>query len=408
MLGRTTGLFKSRLAKAAAAIVLIAAAGVAFSAQGRTGGSGVLKVRLGGDQAATRIVLELDAAASGKLVSDGAADARTVVVAFPRVDVASDVEGRGEGLVKRWSLEEAAGGARLKLDLTREVKVERRFLLPPAEGVTVYRYVVDLKAKKPPAPGTAAAAAAPKITTVRVEAPKRAAKPVIVIDAGHGGKDPGAIGRDKKITESDVTLAAAKALKARLEKGGRYRVVLTREDDVYVPLQNRVQVARRADADLFISLHADAGGEPSLRGASAYTLSDKGSERVAQRVLKREAFLNVELPATDRSVNRILLDLTQRSTRNRSAAFAELLLDRVGARTTLLRRSHRDAGFVVLLAPDVPAVLLEMGFMTNPDDARLLTDATRRARVMDAAGDAIDAWFDGAPPAPGGVRVAAR
>jgi N-acetylmuramoyl-L-alanine amidase len=391
MLGRATGLLKSRFVRGAVALAAVAIATVAFSTQGQAG-SGVLKVRLGGDQGATRVVLELDQAAAGKLISDGADGSRKVVVAFPRMDVAGDVEGRGEGLVQSWSLDEAAGGARLRLNLSRDAKVERRFLLPPAEGVAVYRYVVDLKAK---APVAAAAKGPARITTVRVEAPRRASKPVIVIDAGHGGKDPGASGSSKTRRESAVTLAAAKALKTRLEKTGRFKVVLTRDADVFVPLQTRVQIARRADADLFISLHADAGDDPTLRGASVYTLSEKGSERVAQRVMRREGFIDVNLPASDRSVNQILLDLTQRSTRNRSAAFAELLLDRIGEHTTLLRRSHRDAGFVVLLAPDVPAVLLEMGFMTNLDDERLLADPARRARLMDGAAEAVVAWFDG-------------
>jgi N-acetylmuramoyl-L-alanine amidase len=397
MLGRATSLFGSRLAKGLAAVVLVAGASAAFSAQGQAG-SGVLRVRLGGDQANTRVVLELDKAAAGRLIEDGGAGGRKVVLALPKVDVAGEVGGKGEGLVKDWTIDQAAGAARLRLNLTRDATVERRFLLPPADGVSVYRYVVDLKASgsRPASPGPA------KITTVRVEAPRRAAKPVIVIDAGHGGKDPGASGQSKK-KESAVTLAAAKALKSRLEKGGRYKVVLTRDSDVYVPLQNRVQIARRAEADLFISLHADAGPDAALRGASVYTLSEKGSERVARKVMSKDGFIDVKLPGGDRSVNQILLDLTQRSTRNRSAGFAELLLARIGERTPLLRRSHRDAGFVVLLAPDVPAVLLEMGFMTNPDDERALTDPAQRKRMMDAAGDAIDSWFDG-DEAP--VRVA--
>jgi N-acetylmuramoyl-L-alanine amidase len=127
-----------------------------------------------------------------------------------------------------------------------------------------------------------------------------------------------------------------------------------------------------------------------------YTLSEQGSDRAARHVLNGENWVrDVNLPGRDASVNRILLDLTQRATRNRSAAFARELLSRIGDRTTLLQRSHRDAGFVVLLAPDVPAVLLEMGFLTNPEDERALTDPRRRARLIDGVGDAIDAYFQG-------------
>jgi N-acetylmuramoyl-L-alanine amidase len=221
----------------------------------------------------------------------------------------------------------------------------------------------------------------------------RTGKPVIVIDAGHGGRDPGARASDGTY-EKLVTLAAARALKARLERSGRYKVVLTRDKDVFIPLEQRVKIARRAGADLFISLHADAGSDESLRGASVYTLSENGSARIARRVMARDKVLGeVNLPGSDRAVNQILLDLTQRATRNQSATFAQLLLNEVDDVAPLLRGSHRDAGFVVLLAPDVPAVLLEMGFLTNPDDERLLTDPAARRRIAAAVADSIDGYF---------------
>ena len=215
---------------------------------------------------------------------------------------------------------------------------------------------------------------------------------MIVIDAGHGGKDPGAQGAVSR--EKDINLAAARALKARLEKTGRYRVVMTRDSDTFVELETRVQIARRADADLFISLHSDSGPQPGVHGATVYTLSDKGSDRVARKVMgQNDWFINVSLPSHDRAVNQILLDLTQRATRNRSAAFAEDLLDHIGERAQT-RRSHRDAGFMVLLAPDVPAVLLEMGFITNTDDERLLNNPARRDRFMAGVADSIDEYFN--------------
>jgi len=171
--------------------------------------------------------------------------------------------------------------------------------------------------------------------------------------------------------------------------------VMTRESDTYVPLETRVQIARRADADLFISLHSDSGPDASVRGASVYTLSDKGSDRATHGVMaSNDWFIHVDMPGRDRSVNQILLDLTQRATRNRSAAFAEDLLAHIGDSTELLRRSHRDAGFVVLLAPDVPAVLLEMGFITNGEDEALLADSGRRDRLMGEVADSIDAYFN--------------
>ena len=223
---------------------------------------------------------------------------------------------------------------------------------------------------------------------------------VIVVDAGHGGHDPGA--RSLVRNEKDITLATALALKARLERMGRYRVVLTRDTDVFIPLETRVQIARRAGADLFISLHADsAGTDPTPHGASVYTLSDSGQSRVNYVLGPHEWFSHAGDRRTDPGVRQILLDLTQRSTRNRSSQFASILIDHIGDRVDLLPRSHRDAGYFVLLAPDVPAVLLEMGFITNPADEMRLTDPEQREKLASGVADAIDAYFSG------GTRLAA-
>jgi N-acetylmuramoyl-L-alanine amidase len=363
-------------------------AGVAVAtAQGPAAPAGVQKVRFGGDRVETRVVIDLDRAAAGKLVSDGMADQR-LVIALPNVMVSGDLQGAGQGLVKRWLIDEAAGGARLRLDLAGKVEVRRRFLLPPGDGATAYRYVIDLKAVD-----GAAAPQAPRVSVAStpVKAAPLRLKKVVVIDAGHGGKDSGALGAN--IYEKEVTLAAAKALKDRLERTGRFQVVLTRETDTFVPLESRVQIARRADADLFISLHADSGPDVSTRGASVYTLSEKGADRVARVLEKDDWLMKANMPGRDRAVSQILLDLSQRATKNRSAAFAQLLLANVGEETALLRRSHRDAGFIVLLAPDVPAVLLEMGFITNPEDEAFLSSKASRARLVDAVADSIEAYF---------------
>ncbi len=373
--------------------------GVAAS-QAAAAGGGVLRVRLGGDQAETRLVIDLDRAASAKVASDGAAD-RHVVVSLPGVNVDAGLQGAGQGLVRAWTVERGATGARLNIELSRNAVIKRRFLLPPADGVANYRYVIDLasSAAAPAAPSIAApvpqiAAVKPPVTFISAPAPKPAPplalKKIIVIDAGHGGKDPGAQGAAG--VEKDVTLAAARALKARLERSGRYQVVMTRDSDVYVPLDVRVQIARRADADLFISLHADSGPDVNTRGASVYTLADRAVGRSAKLVTKDDWFMKASADG-DRGVSGILFDLTQRATKNRSATFAEMLLDRVSEHQTLLRRSHREAGLAVLLAPDVPAVLLEMGFITSPEDEAILGDPGGRGRLMSAVGDSIDAYF---------------
>jgi N-acetylmuramoyl-L-alanine amidase len=222
---------------------------------------------------------------------------------------------------------------------------------------------------------------------------------VVVIDAGHGGHDPGA--RGAMGLEKDINLAAALALKAQLERTGRYKVVMTREADVYVPLEDRVRVAQRSDADLFISLHSDSAAEPGLRGVSVYTLSDKAFARATRFVKADDWFMRASL-TSDPGVSDILFDLTQRATKNRSATFAESLVGKLDGRAPLLRRSHRSAGFMVLLAPDVPAVLLEMGFLSNAQDEQRLRDPAQRAQLVEGVAASIDDYFAES------TRIAAR
>jgi len=404
----------------AAGVCLVVAA---LSHGAAAAGAGVTKVRFGGTQAETRIVIELDKATVGRLETGPDADQR-IILSLSDLQVAGDLQGPGQGLVKAWMMDQAGGAARLRFDLTGPASVKRRFLLPPSEGSTAYRYVVDIvssgsgSAIAPVVAGKSAGLTPVSVKTpspillppapaVRVEpvvgqkatstprayvAPLRLKK-VIVIDAGHGGHDPGAKGSEAN--EKDINLSAALSLKDRLDRSGRYKVILTRDTDVFIPLENRVQIARHANADLFISLHSDSGSNSQTRGASVYTLSDKGSDRAARNALeKNNWFYDVNLPAQDKAVKQILLDLTQRATKNRSATFAQLLLARIDEHVQLLARSHRDAGFVVLLAPDVPAVLLEMGFITNVDDEALLAERESRQDFMDSVGDSIDAYFD--------------
>ena len=383
------------------------AVGLAAVAAGHAATSAVslLKVRMGGDATETRTVIELDGSSTARVLSDGAVD-RQVVSLLPGVTAAQVQQGAGRGVIKAWMVDQTPGGARLRIDLAADGKLKRRFLLPPADGVTSYRYVIDIAA----APGvvmTGAAVAQPITTQIRTQflPPRKPAlllkpalppkpalplKKVVVIDAGHGGRDSGASGA--KGFEKDVNLAAALTLADQLGKTGRYKVVLTRSTDVYVPLDTRVRIAQRADADLFISLHADSGPETDLKGASVYTLSDKATQRSTRFVSGDNWFMKASLTG-DQGVRDILFDLTQRATRNRSAVFAQTLVSRIEGQVPMLRRSHRDAGFMVLLAPDVPAVLLEMGFVSNPEDEARLRDPTRRSRLMASVASAVDVHF---------------
>jgi len=376
---------------AAAAVLGLAA--VAAS-QAATVSAGLLKVRLGGDAAQTRIVVDLDHAVTGKVIADGAGDRRVVLVL--QGASTEGAQGAGVGLVKAWVADQTRGGARLRIDLSADGQVKRRFLLPPADGVDHYRYVLDVGPLDAGGAGLARAAAAGPAVKLRAPLPL---KKVVVIDAGHGGHDPGA--RGALGLEKDVNLATAVALKARLERTGRYKVVMTREADVYVPLEDRVRVAQRADADLFISLHSDSAAEPGLRGVSVYTLSDKAFARATRFVKADDWFMKASL-TSDPGVSDILFDLTQRATKNRSATFAESLVGKLDGRAPLLRRSHRSAGFMVLLAPDVPAVLLEMGFLSNGQDEQRLRDPQQRAQLIDGVAASIDDYFAES------TRIAAR
>ncbi len=220
--------------------------------------------------------------------------------------------------------------------------------------------------------------------------------PTIVLDPGHGGKDPGAVGANGTM-EKDVNLQMAWQLKALLEATGRYRVVLTRTDDRLLPLRQRIEIARAAKADLFISLHADHNEKKNLRGASVYTLSETASDAEAAAVAAREnkdgVITGVDLTSQNAMVTSILIDLAQRETKNLSARFASLLTDQLAERTLVLRDSHRFAGFVVLKALDVPSVLLELGYLSNPDDEAALSSKRHRRVVAKAIRDAIDRYF---------------
>lgn len=397
-----------------AALALVAVAANRGLALGRDSG-GVVRVRTGGDAVSTRIVVELDRSARGRVSQDPGSGSLSLFL--EGVPAGETMDGQGSLLVRRWKVEASAAGARLAVELRKPANIKRRFLLPPGDGVEVYRYVVDLEAIK----GATDAPSGGEVDPRMVAAPPSSSlgggaaaldrngagggpRPLIVIDAGHGGYDAGASGRSG--VEKTLTLAAARDLKTLLKRSGRYRVLLTRDSDVYIGLDDRVRIAREAGADLFISLHADYGSDPSIRGASVYTLSQRGADRAARQALEGRGsaerrtgggadwLRGVDLGRKDPQVTRILFDLTQRTTQNRSAIFARGMVAALREETPLLQNSHRDAGYAVLLAPDVPAVLVEMGFITNPDDEARLRDPARRRRLMAAAAGAVDDYFD--------------
>lgn len=223
----------------------------------------------------------------------------------------------------------------------------------------------------------------------------------VVVDAGHGGVDPGAI-TNSGVFEKGITLDVARRLGVLLGATGRYRVLLTRDRDIFVRLAERVAKARDSSADLFISIHADSIDLPNLRGASVYTLSEQASDKEAEALADKEnssdliAGLNIG-DETDEIVRSILIDLAQRETMNKSVKFAKLLLPELRREGALLKNSHRFAGFRVLKAPDVPSVLVELGLLSNRYDAQLLTTNPGRQKLAGAIKRAVDFYFRDQP-----------
>lgn len=231
----------------------------------------------------------------------------------------------------------------------------------------------------------------------RVEGPKDAALPLVVVDAGHGGHDPGAISPHNGRHEKSITLAIAQAIRQELLATRRVRVALTRGDDRYLALEQRSGMARALKADLFISIHADAAASPDARGASIYTLSEVASDQAAERLAARENkadILNgVDLGGLEGDVSSILLDLAQRQTMAEASAFARLLQREAADELVFRTRAHRFAAFAVLKAPDTPSVLFETGYISNAQDAVFLSSDAGQEKIARGVREAVNIHF---------------
>lgn len=223
-------------------------------------------------------------------------------------------------------------------------------------------------------------------------------KPIIVIDAGHGGADPGAIGANDTF-EKNVVLALSKELQKILLNTGRYRVILTREKDIFIKLKDRVQFARDHNADLFISIHADSTPHKDTKGTSIYTLSQKASdeqtEKLAEQENRADLIGGINLGTEDEQVAYILGDFLMTDTMNQSKFLANTLVKKMkSSKINLLQQPHRYAGFAVLKAPDIPSVLIEAGFMSNKTEANLLNQAEHRKKIAKSILSGINAYFE--------------
>jgi N-acetylmuramoyl-L-alanine amidase len=224
----------------------------------------------------------------------------------------------------------------------------------------------------------------------------------ITLDAGHGGEDPGAIGK-KGTREKNVTLAIARRLKTRLERQPNVRVALTRDGDFFVPLSTRVQKARRVHSDLFVSIHADAWIKPEVRGSSVFILSEKGASSTAARWLaqkENDADLigGVNINVKDPFLARTLLDLSQTATKSDSLRLAKAVLGELGGVNQLHKSGVEQAGFAVLKAPDIPSILVETAFISNPEEERKLADSHYQDQMADALARGILRYLEQNPP----------
>lgn len=371
--------------------------------------------RLAGDARQTRFILDLDKTIPFRAFA--LADPYRLVVDIPQVSfrLPTGTGAAGRGLVKafRYGLV-MPGGSRIVFDLTGPAKISSSAMLEPANGqpprlvleleeTDAASFVQTLAAQTPPplkpAISESASGGPPQLgapATTKPAAPSDS-RPVVVIDPGHGGVDNGT--RAGEETEKNLVLAFGLALRDRLEKLGKCRVVMTRTDDTFIPLDDRVKVGRGQAAALFVSIHADylSRGEGEAQGATIYTVSDKATDAEAERLAESEnradAIGGVNLAQEPTDVADILIDLAQRETRTFSNRFARLLMGEMKGATKMHKNPLKSAGFRVLKAPDVPSVLVELGYVSNKADLEHLVSESWRSKTVNAMAQAIDTFL---------------
>ncbi len=368
--------------------------------------------RVGGDLSKTRFVADLSKPVDFRVFTLG--NPYRVVVDLPEVNfqMPPQLGTRGRGLISgfRYGLF-SPGKSRIVIDVVKPVAVEKALLQEAASGNPA-RLVIDLAAITPeqfvdrtgetitvgePPQGRQPRPGADPLNKAKRAEPR--GKPVIVLDPGHGGVDPGAIGQGGTM-EKEVALAFSRVFKRKLDETGKFDVFLTRDEDVFIPLGERVDIAHHHNADLFISIHADALPEryaDIVRGATIYTLSEEASDEKARLVAAKEnsadLIAGMQIDETQDEVSMILLDLMRRETNNFSLALSRTILTNLQGHIVLNNTPIRSANFRVLRAPDIPSVLMELGYLTNPEDEKLLKSAAWREEFAARLARAVEAFF---------------
>lgn len=376
----------------ARALLLLVAAQAATAAEPIS----VDGVRIGVHGQRTRFVLDLDGPAAFDVFP--LPEPYRVVIDLPPVSWRlGPAAVKPAGLITEFRFGRFSDGvSRVVLDVSGPVRIAKSFALPPDRRGR-HRIVIDLVSVSRDA-FLAALRPTPAPPPQRPPPAKSLGdRPMIVVDPGHGGIDPGTIGASGTY-EKDIALDYARELRAALLATGRYKVALTRDRDTFVRLRKRIAIAHDAGADLFVSLHADAIDNPRFRGGAVYTLSEKASDAEAEALAAKEnradIIAGVDLSVQNDDVVNILIDLAQRETMNESVVLARGVITELSKFQRLLKRSHRFAGFAVLKAPDVPSVLVELGYMSNRLDERMLLSPRHRRKVAAAVVAAIDRYFE--------------
>ncbi|MCJ2035166.1 N-acetylmuramoyl-L-alanine amidase [Methylobacterium sp. J-068] len=347
----------------------------------------------------TKLTLTLSKAIEARAFVMERPDRAVIDLAEVNFQLGAETGRKRDGLVSsfRYGLF-APGRSRIVVDLAQPASVGRiETVTRPRDGAVLLSIEFQRTDREgfrraavasDPAPAQRKIVAAPEATDSR---------PLIMVDAGHGGTDPGAIAATG-VFEKDIVFGFAQSLVSRLEAGGRYRVRMTRDRDVFVPLSERVRIAREAKADLFVSIHADSiSSAPQVRGATIYTGSEKATDaesaKLAERENRADAAAGTESNEGPGHVADILQELTLRETRTFSSGFAKGLMAHLGPVMEMSAKPHREAGFMVLRSPDVPSVLVELGYLSSKRDLDLLQSEGWRAEVTGGMAKAIDAFF---------------
>ena len=371
--------------------------------------------RIGGDENQTRFVIDLSGRIDIRAFT--LADPYRVIVDLPQVvfQLKPKAGDSGRGLVKafRYGLV-MQGGSRIVLDMKKPVRIDKAYILDAAEGQPA-RLILDLTAiDRETFLRTIAQdnRVAPQVKKAEYENKSPGdPRPLIVLDPGHGGIDNGTHAASGE-NEKSIVLNFALLLRDKIEKVGRYRVAMTRTDDVFIPLAERVRMARQRQASLFISIHADAlgRGDGDAQGATIYTLSETASDaeagKLAEAENKADVIAGMDLSSEPGDVADILIDLAQRETKTFSSHFARSLVSEIKTVARMHKNPMKSAGFRVLRAADVPSVLIELGYVSNREDLKQLTSEAWRSRTADAVVSAVDTYFStriaGPPAVPSG------